>query len=127
MANGLKVDGGYRYYGFVQKRITNVYHRAVFTDGVTWKPETWKFEADTRATLIVEVKDVSVTRLSNGQYLMVYATIIPLSHPATAEAAATWHTATVRSKSPSSLRTRRFFIHSVRDKTFLPYVESPRI
>jgi len=79
MANGLKVDGGYRYYGFVQKAGTTTYITALFsTDGVTWKPETWKFEVDTKSNLeSAEVKDVSVTRLSNGQYLMVYATIIP--------------------------------------------------
>ncbi|MEK7441343.1 MAG: hypothetical protein AABZ78_11140 [Chloroflexota bacterium] len=79
MANGLKVDGGYRYYGFVQKAGITTYITALFsTDGVTWKPETWKFEVDTKSNFeSVEVKDVSVTRLSNGQYLMVYATIIP--------------------------------------------------
>lgn len=79
MANGIKVDGGYRYYGFVQKPGAPTYITAVFsTDGVAWKPETWKFEVDTKNNLeSVEVKDNSVTRLSNGQYLMVYATVIP--------------------------------------------------
>jgi hypothetical protein len=79
MANGIKIDGGYRYYGFVQKPGTSTYITAVFsTDGVTWKPETWKFEVDTKNNLeSIEVKDNSVTRLSNGQYLMVYATVIP--------------------------------------------------
>ena len=79
MANGIKVDGGYRYYGFVQKPPAPTYITALFsTDGVTWKPETWKFEVDTKNNLeSVEVKDNSVTRLSNGQYLMVYATVIP--------------------------------------------------
>jgi hypothetical protein len=79
MANGIKVDGGYRYYGFVQKPGTTTYITALFTtDGVTWKPESWKFELDTKNNLeSVEVKDNSVTRLSNGQYLMAYSTIIP--------------------------------------------------
>ncbi|MBI5714901.1 MAG: hypothetical protein HZC38_15995 [Chloroflexi bacterium] len=79
MANGIKVEGGYRYYGFVQKPPAPTYITALFsTDGVAWKPETWKFEVDTKNNLeSIEVKDNSVTRLSNGQYLMVYATVIP--------------------------------------------------
>jgi len=81
MANGLAVDGGYRYYGFVQdQRDGSSYIRSLFTaDGVTWTVDPGnRLELNASNGLeSVGVKDPAVTRLPDGRYLMVYATIIP--------------------------------------------------
>ncbi len=79
MANGLAVDGGYRYYGFVQRRDAPSYIRSLFTtDGVTWTVDPGnRLELDTSNGLESGgVKDPGVTRLPDGRYLMIYSTII---------------------------------------------------
>jgi len=79
MANGLAVDGGYRYYGFVQQRDGSSYIRSLFTtDGVNWTVDPGnRLELDTAAGLeSAGVKDPAVTRLPDGRYMMVYSTII---------------------------------------------------
>lgn len=79
MANGLAVDGGYRYYGFVQSQGAGRI-RSLFTgDGQTWAVEPGnRLELDASSGLeSVMVKDPGVTRLNDGRYLMVYVTVIP--------------------------------------------------
>ena len=79
MANGLAVDGGYRYYGFVQSRDGSSHIRSLFTaDGVTWTADAGnRLELDTSSGLeAAGVKDPAVSRLPDGRYLMIYSTVI---------------------------------------------------
>ncbi|MFQ5594978.1 MAG: hypothetical protein ACE5HA_12605, partial [Anaerolineae bacterium] len=95
MANGLAVDGGYRFYGFrpipnqpsiqpttqlptPQPTATEI--QSVFTaDGETWTMDPGaRLSPDPSATLeALGVKDPAVARLPDGQYVMVYVTTIP--------------------------------------------------
>lgn len=80
MANGLAVDGGYRYYGFVQQGDGSFHIRSLFTtDGVNWSVDPGnRLELDTSTGLeSIGVKDPGVTRLADGRYLMIYSTTIP--------------------------------------------------
>lgn len=79
MANGLAVESGYRYYGFVQSGDGSSTIRSVFTAaGVEWTIDPGnRLELDTANGLeSVGVKDPAVTRLPDGRYMMVYSTII---------------------------------------------------
>lgn len=80
-ANGLAVEGGYRYYGFVQEPgtpVASIY--SVFTDdGITWQLDDGvRLEVDESAGLeSYGVKDPAVAQLPDGRYLMIYSTVIP--------------------------------------------------
>jgi hypothetical protein len=77
MANGLAVDGDYRYYGFGNDRNGGI--SSFFTrDGIGWVPD-----ADYRLLAEVDSRledgqptDPAVVRLPDGSYLMVYSTRI---------------------------------------------------
>ena len=83
MANGLAVEGGYRFYGFKRTAQTptgtlSIY--SVFTaDGVTWTVEPGtRLTGDLSSGLENgTVKDPAVAQLANGRYIMIYATVIP--------------------------------------------------
>ncbi len=80
-ANGIAVEGGYRYYGFIQQPgtgIASIY--SVFTaDGQTWQLEDGvRLELNESSALeAVGVKDPAVIQLPDGRYLMIYSTVIP--------------------------------------------------
>jgi len=79
MSNSLAVDGGYRYYGFVQDQgAMNI--RSLFTpEGVNWIVDPGNrlgLEA-ANGLEVIGVKDPSVTRRTDGRYLMIYSTFNP--------------------------------------------------
>ncbi|RMH38497.1 MAG: hypothetical protein D6688_14935 [Alphaproteobacteria bacterium] len=80
-ANGIAVEGGYRYYGFIQqpRSAASAIYSVFTTDG-----QNWVLEDGVRLTLDessplekIGVKDPGVARLPDGRYLMVYSTLIP--------------------------------------------------
>lgn len=78
-ANGISVQGGYRFYGFTATQPSSI---ASFftTDGSSWTAEDgWRLEPDSSSGLegADGVKDPAVVRLANGRYLLVYVTGIP--------------------------------------------------
>lgn len=88
MANGLAVEGGYRFYGFrlaanpppPPPAIPPMAIYSIFTtDGVTWKVDSEaRLSPDPSASLeALGVKDPAVARLRNGRYIMIYVTTIP--------------------------------------------------
>lgn len=76
MANGIPVDGGYRYWGFSNQG-TDI-HSFFTTDGQTWEPEglSLAYSAD-REVEEGHVKDSSVIELPDGSFFMVYVTQVP--------------------------------------------------
>lgn len=79
MSNGLTVDGGYRYYGFVQDQGA-MHNRSLFTpEGVSWIVDPGnRLELEAANGLeAIGVKDSAVTRLVDGRYLMIYSTFNP--------------------------------------------------
>lgn len=79
MANGLAVDGGYRYYGFVQEQGA-MHIRSLFTtDGVIWSVDPGnRLEHEVSNGLeAIGVKGPAVTRPIDGRYLMIYSTFNP--------------------------------------------------
>lgn len=76
MANGLAVDGGYRYFGFSNNGVD--IQSFFSTDGYTWTPEGVALAYDADSSVEEEqVKDSSVIQLLDGTYLMVYVTKVP--------------------------------------------------
>lgn len=79
MANGLAVEGGYRFYGFRQDlRVRDI--RSLFTsDGEAWHIEPGvRLAPDRSHGLEAEwVKDPGVARLGDGRFVMIYVTTIP--------------------------------------------------
>lgn len=80
-ANGIPVEGGYRYYGFIQQpgSAVSAIYSAFTSDG-----QTWTLEDGTRLELHEEnglekvgVKDPGVAQLPDGRYIMIYSTLIP--------------------------------------------------
>lgn len=79
MSNGLKLDNGYRYYGFKQVP-GNAHIVSFFTeDGQTWQLEDGiRLEMDAAGGFEAEgVKDPAVVQLPDGRWLMVYVTTQP--------------------------------------------------
>ena len=77
MANGLAVDGGYRFYCFGNDRRGGI--TSFFTaDGATWTADTgYRLAADDRSLLESgQPTDPAVARLADGTYLMVYSSQI---------------------------------------------------
>jgi hypothetical protein len=71
MVNGIPVEGGYRFYTSA-KAINSFFT----TDGTTWTPDVGsRLASDTSSGLEKAfIKEPAVVKLSDGGYLMVYAT-----------------------------------------------------
>lgn len=80
-ANGIAVEGGYRYYGFIQQAGTGIasIYSVFTTDGQIWEIDNGvRLQLDESSSLeAVGVKDPAVVQLPDGRYLMIYSTIIP--------------------------------------------------
>lgn len=80
-ANGIAVEGGYRYYGFIQqpRSAASAIYSVFTTDGQNWVLEDGvRLALDESNPLEkIGVKDPGVARLPDGRYLMVYSTLIP--------------------------------------------------
>lgn len=78
MANGLAVDGGYRFYSFGNNRVGGI---ASFftTDGETWTADPALRLGIDESTGLEEgmPTDPAIARLADGSYLMVYSVRIP--------------------------------------------------
>lgn len=74
MVNGIAVPGGYRFYASA-KEINSFFT----TDGKTWTPDAGsRLTSDTSSGLETAfIKEPAVVKLSDGNYLMVYAAEIP--------------------------------------------------
>lgn len=78
MANGLAVEGGYRFFCFGNDRTGGI--TSIFTeDGITWTPDVgFRLAMDPDTKLEAgQPTDPAVARLPDGSYLMVYTCRIP--------------------------------------------------
>ncbi len=76
MANGLAVDGGYRFYSF--SNTTDFILSWFSEDGYEWEAEEVVLEVDESSGLESKhVKDPTVIQLPDGSYIMIYKTTIP--------------------------------------------------
>lgn len=79
-ANGVKVDGGYRLYGFSPFPPGKLGFRSFFSkDGAQWTAEPGVRLAFDKVSSGggTQIKDPSVLKLADGSYLMVYTARIP--------------------------------------------------